>query len=120
MADRMLLISWRGTIPGREGRALAVFDEAMGILGRAQQDGRLESFDVTLMEPNGELDGYIQVHGTAEQISALRSNEEFMRNTVDAQLCVDGLRHLEGSTNERVGTLMTMFGEAVAKVPQLA
>ena len=120
MADRVLFVGWEETVRGAEERALEVFNEALGILGRMQQDGRIESFDVTLLGPNGGLDGYIEIHGTAEQITAVRSDEEFMRNTVNASLVVDGLRHIEGYTNEGVAQMMGMYQEAISKVPQRA
>ena len=55
MADRVLFISWRMVVRGREERALEVFNEALGLYGRMQQEGRIERFDVVLLEPNGEL-----------------------------------------------------------------
>ena len=120
MADRALFVGWREPARGLEERALGVFNEAMGILGRKQQEGQIESFDVVLLEPNGELDGYITVQGSAEQITALRADPEFQRNTVDATLSVNGIRHIEGYTNEGVATQMAMYQEAISKVPQRA
>ena len=118
MADRVLFISWGTTVPGREERALEVFNDAVGICGRMQQEGRIESFDVVLFQPNGDLNGYIQMHGSAEQIAAVHEDEEFQRNTADASLVVDKLRHIDGATNEEVARQMTMFQESIARVPQ--
>jgi hypothetical protein len=120
MADRMLLLTWNEPARGLEARALEVFNEALGILGRKQQDGAIESFDVALLGPNSYLSGFMSIKGSAEQITALRSDEEFMRNTVDASLCVDGIQHLEGYCNEGVATQMAMYQEAIGKVPQRA
>ena len=99
---------------------MEVFNEAMGILGRMEQEGRIERFDVVLLAPSSELAGYIQIHGTAEQIVAVREDQEFLRNTVDATLCVEGLRHIEGFTNEGVARQMEMYQEAVARLPQMS
>jgi hypothetical protein len=120
MADRVLFISWGEVVRGSEERAIEVFNEALGILGRKQQDGAIEGFDVALLAPNREIAGYIQVMGSAEQIAALRSDEEFMRNTVDASLAVDGISHIDGYTNEGIAAQMAMFQAAAAKVPQRA
>jgi hypothetical protein len=120
MADRLLFISWGQPVRGAEERALEVFNDALGILGRMQQDGRIEKFDAVLLRPNGEIDGYIEVRGTAEQIATVHDDEEFLRNTVEAGLCVDRIRHIDGYANEGVAHMMTMFQEAVAKVPQRA
>jgi hypothetical protein len=120
MADQMLFISWGAPVRGREERALEVFNESVGLLGRMQQDGRIESFDVTLLQPNGELNGYMQVHCSADQLAALRTDDEFMRNTVNASLIVENLRHVEGFTNEAVARQMAIYQDAVSRVPQTA
>ena len=118
MADRVLLISWGSAVPGREERALEVFNEAIGICGRMQQEGRIEKFDVVLLQPNGDLNGYIELHGSAEQIAAVHEDEEFQRNTVDASLIVNNLRHVDGVTNEEIARQMSMYQEGVGRVPQ--
>lgn len=120
MADRVLFIGWGSPVRGSEERGLEVFNEALGLLGRMQQDGRIEGFDVTLLNPNANLNGYIVARGTVEQIDALRHDEEFRRNSIDAALIVEDLRHIEGYTNEGVAREMAMYQEAVAKVPQRA
>jgi hypothetical protein len=83
-----------------------------------QQEGRIEKFDVVLLQPNGELNGYIEIHGSAEQIAAVHEDDEFQRNTVDASLVVDNLRHIDGATNEEIARQMAMYQEGVARVPQ--
>jgi hypothetical protein len=118
MADRALVISWGDTVPGREERALEVFNEALGICGRMQQDGRIESFDVVLLTPNGDISGYIEMHGSAAQVAAVSEDEEFQRNTADASLIVQKLRHVVAFTNEAVAQQMAMYQDAIGKVPQ--
>lgn len=118
MADRVLFISWGTPVRGREERGVEVFNEALGICGRMQQEGRIESFDVVLLEPNGDMNGYMEIHGSADQIAAFQEDEEFQRNTIDASLIVDDLRHVVGSTNEEIARQMSMYQESVARVPQ--
>jgi hypothetical protein len=120
MADRMLFIGWGAPVRGMEERGLEVFSDALGLLGRMQQEGRVESFDVALLEPNGNLNGYVAVHGSVEQINALREDEEFRRSTADALMIVENLRHIAGYTNEGVARQMAIWQEAITKVPQRA
>jgi hypothetical protein len=120
MADRVLFIGWGASVRGLEARGLEVFNEALGLLGRMQQDGRIEGFDVVLLEPNGSLNGYVQVKGTADQIAAVRADEEFRRSTMDATMIVDDLRHIEGFTNEGIAAEMALYQDAIARVPQRA
>lgn len=120
MADRVLLVTFGQAVRGAEERSLEVFNEALGLVGRMQQDGRIEGFDVVLLEPNGDLGGYIAVRGSAEQIADVREDEEFQRNTADASLIVDNLRHIQGYTNEGVAKQIELYQAAIAKVPQRA
>jgi hypothetical protein len=120
MADRMLFIGWGNPVRGAEERALEAFNDALGLLGRMQQDGRIEGFDVALLAPNADLGGYIAVQGSAEQIDGVRADEEFQRNTLNSQLAVEGIRHIEGYTNEGVAGQMALFQEAISRVPQRA
>ena len=116
MADRMLMITWGAVARGQEKRALECFNESLGILGRRQQAGEIESFDVALMQPNGALDGYMVVKGSAAQIMALRESDDFRRNTVQASLCVDDVRHIDGYCDQGVAEAMAMFTEAIEGV----
>jgi hypothetical protein len=121
MADRMIHISWGENVAGREERGLEVFNEAVGLYGRMQQEGRIESFDVALMVPNGgHIDGYIALRGSAEQLAAVREDQEFQRNMVDASLIVHDLCVADAYTNEGVATQMAMYQEAIGRVPQMA
>src|SRR3977135_1387600 len=96
MANRLLFLSWGASVPGREERGLEVFNEALGLYGRMQQDGRIESFDVVLFDPNGGQNGYMELRGTSGQLSAVRADEEFRRVTIDAALVVENLRLIDG------------------------
>jgi hypothetical protein len=120
MADRVLFIGWSTPVRGREERGLEVFNDAIGLLGRMQQDRRIEKFDVVLLGPNGDLNGYIEVHGSSAQLSALREDGEFQRNSADASLVVNGLRHIDGYTNDGVARQMALYQDSLARVPQRA
>lgn len=118
MADRVLFIGWGEGVPGREERGLEVFNEALGLFGRMQQEGRIEQFDVVLLGPNSDLGGYIELHGSAEQLAQVRDDDEFLRNTADAGLVVKGLRHIDGYASEGVARIMEVYRQSLAKVPQ--
>ena len=120
MADRVLFISWGGNVVGREERGLEVFNEAMGLYGRMQQEGRIESFDVALLNPGTGLDGYIGLHGSADQLAKLRDAEDFRRMLYDAAMIVEDLKMADGYTNAGIAREMEMYQEAISKVPQNA
>jgi hypothetical protein len=119
MADRMLFVGWGATIAGREERALEVFNESIGFYGRCQQEGRIEGFDVILLEPHGGgLQGYVELHGSADQLSALREAEDFQRLLTDASLIVAELGVVSGFANEGVARQVGIYRDAIAQVPQ--
>lgn len=120
MADRVLFISWGETVPGREERGLEVFNETVGMYGRMQQDGRIESFDVVLLNPSTGIDGYLELHGSAQQLAALREDEEFQRGLFDASLIVRELKLADGYTGAGIAKQIEMYQEAMSKVPQSA
>lgn len=120
MADRVLFISWGSSVAGREERGLEVFNESIGLYGRLQQEGRIESFDVALLNPSEGIDGYIQLHGSAAQLAAVREDDDFRRTLFDATLIVNNLSMVDGVTGEGIAGEMAMYQEAVSKVPQMA
>ena len=71
MADHVLFISWNTPVRGAEQRGLEVFNETLALYGRMQQEGRIERFEVMLFEPNTQINGCIQIFGSAEQLAAL-------------------------------------------------
>ena len=75
---------------------MEVFNEAVGMLGRKQQEGAIDSFDVCLLAPNGQLGGFMVIKGIRRADRGAALDEEFMRNTVDAELSVEGISHIEG------------------------
>jgi hypothetical protein len=116
MADRLLVISWGEIVRGREERAIAVFNETVGVYGRKVQDGELERFDVRLLGATSAIGGYFEIEGTSEQLRALKDDPWFQRNMAEAQLLVDGLRIAEGYCNEAVAEQMALYAEAIQKV----
>ncbi len=117
MADRALFVGFGEPVRGREERAIEVFNEWVGMLGRMQSEGRIEGMDVTLLDPHGgDLGGFFQIHGSAEQCAALMNDDEFRRAVVDATMIVDKFGVVPAVTGEGVSREMQMYGEAVAKV----
>ena len=117
MADRALFVGFGQPVRGREERAIEVFNEWVAMCGRMQSDGRIESMDVTLLDPHGgDLGGFFMLHGSDEQCAALPSDEEFRRAMIDAGLIVENLGFVPAVTGEGVAREMEMYNEAVTKV----
>jgi hypothetical protein len=120
MADRVLFLSWGTPARGREERGLETFNDAVGLYGRLQQDGRIESFDVVLLEPNGGIEGYMVLKGSREQMNDVRADQEFQRIVTEAALVVDDMRVVEGACNDGISNQMEMYREAISSMPTTA
>ena len=120
MADRMLFIGWGTPVRGREERGLEVFNESIGLYGRMQQEGRIEKFNVVLLDPSPGLEGYVELHGSAEQLGAVRVSQDFRGMLADASLIVDDIRIIDGFVNDGIAREMELYRDSVAKVPQTA
>jgi hypothetical protein len=120
MADRLLCITWGAPVRGREERSLDVFNEAVGYYGRCQQEGKIEKFDVVLLSPNANMAGYMELHGTPEQLNALREEDEYRRLLLDAAMICEDLCVVEGSTGAGIARDIELFMGAASRVPQTA
>jgi hypothetical protein len=110
MADAGLFIGWGPPVHGREKQGLDVFNEAVQWYGQLQQDGRIESFEVALLEPHGgDLGGFILARGSQEQMSELRNSEDFERITTRASLIVDNVGVVGAYVNEGLARAMGIY-----------
>jgi hypothetical protein len=117
MAERAVFIGFGVPVRGREERAVAVFNDFVALFGRMTGDGRIESMDVTLLDPHGgDLGGFFMVHGTAEQCASLINDDEFRRATIDAGLIVENFGVVGAVAGEAVGGMMGLYVDAVAKL----
>ena len=86
-----------------------MFAEALAYYGKAEQDGRIESHETVLLGPHGgDLGGFILARGSADQIAALRAEDEFERVTTRAALVV-----------QRVGVVDAALGDGLEDAIQV-
>lgn len=117
MADAGLFIGWGAPIQGREAKGLEVFNETIAFWGRLQGEGRIESFEVALLEPHGgDLEGFMMVRGSSEQMSALRTDEEFERVLTRATLVVQGVGSVGALIGEGLARGVGIYQEAVGDI----
>jgi hypothetical protein len=115
MADAGLFIGWGEVVRGREERALEVFNETLEYYGHLQSDGRLEDFEVALLDPHGgELQGYAMLRGSEDQIDAVRRDEDFQRLMARAALVVDDLGVIGASIGEGLGRSIAIYQDQLA------
>jgi hypothetical protein len=114
MPDSGLFIGWGKVVRGREGPAVDSFNETVGYLGQLQGDGRIEDFELCFLDPHGgDLDGFMLLRGSAEQMDAVRRDEEFQHHMLRADLFVDNLGVIGAALGERIAQQMALYQEEV-------
>jgi hypothetical protein len=117
MAEAGLFIGWGQVVRGREDRALEIFNETVELYGQMQSDGRIESFDLALLEPHGgELAGYAMLRGSDAQIDAVRHDEDFRRVMQRADFLVDGLGLVPALVGDGLAQGIAIYQEEMAAV----
>jgi len=117
MADAGLFVGWGEVVRGREDRALDVFNETLELYGQMQSDGRIESFEVCLLEPHGgELAGFVLLRGSEEQIDVVHRAEDFERVMTKASLVVDDLGVIPALMGASLARGMAIYQEEIAVV----
>jgi hypothetical protein len=115
MADAGLFIGWGAVAHGREERALEVFNETIGFYGRLQEDGRIESFEVSLLQPHGgDLAGFALLRGSEQQIDAIQHDDEFERLMTRASFIVENLGIVPAAIGEGVARQVGIFEAEVS------
>jgi hypothetical protein len=114
MADAGLFIGWGQVVRGREGPAVESFNDTVGFLGRLQEEGRIESFELCFLDPHGgDLDGFMLLRGSTEQMHAVHDDEEFLRHVQRATLVVDNFGVVYATLGEAIGRQMAMYQEQI-------
>ena len=115
MAEAGLFIGWGQVVRTREQRALEVFNESMEYYAGLAEGGKIESWEVVLLEPHGgDLAGFVLLRGTTDQITAVLSDEEFERRTTRADLIVEGLGTVGALVGEGIARGMGIYQEEIA------
>ena len=115
MADAGLFIGWGEVVRGREDRALDGFNETLEYCGQLQSDGRIEDFEVALLDPHGgDLLGYLMLRGSEDQIDGVRRDEDFIRLMTKASLLVENLGIIPASIGAGLARAMSIYQEELA------
>ncbi|WP_068273612.1 hypothetical protein [Aldersonia kunmingensis] len=117
MASGALFVGWGEPVHGREKAALEIFNTSMEYWGRLQADGKIESFDVALLEPHGsDLGGFVLIRGTREQIDTLQHDEEWRRLIAAVRLRVEGVGAVDAIVDERLLAEIGYYQDAVSEI----
>ena len=117
MADHGLFIGWGAPVYGREEKGLSVFAESIEYYGKLQGEGRIESFEAALLDPHGgDLEGFVLVRGTRQQMADLRGDPEFRRLVTRASLIIQSLGIVDAVLGDELGREIGVYQEAAQEM----
>jgi hypothetical protein len=116
MADYGVANTWVDVKPGREKQAMELFGTVTMQYEQAVKDGRLDSWDVILFEPNGAPGapgGAFRAYGTQDQVETFIRSDEFAESASRAQVLLTGFGYRRFIMNDalmkEMGTFATVL-----------
>lgn len=117
MADSALFIGWGLPVRGREAKAIAVFNESVQYWSNLQQQGKIESLEVALLEPHGgDLGGFALLRASPEQLASLKASEDFQRSLARAGLIVENLGVVQANLGQALIAQMAMYQQQIGEL----
>lgn len=117
MADAGIFVGFGGTVRGREGQAVELFNEVLAYYAGLQDEGEIESFEPVFLEPHGgDLQGFVLIRGDAEKLASLRVSEEFTQFSIRAGLIVDNFGVVGADLAGRLQRQMAFFSEQIGAI----
>lgn len=117
MAEAALCTTFGEPVPGREKQALKIYGDTVEYYTRLQQEGKIERFDVTIIGPTGgQVNGFIVVRGTANQVDTLRRTKEFQQMINSVQLVASHTSVHDAYVDEGLAQIMSQYQEVVDRL----
>jgi hypothetical protein len=117
MADFGLFVGFGFPVRGREQKATQVFNEAVDLWTRWQQEGKIESWDAVFLEPHGgDLGGFFLIRGERDKIAQARASDDLQRVATRAQLIVEGFGVVGAQMGGQIGSQMELFLQSAGEL----
>ena len=114
MAAAALFIGFGQPARAREPQALDLLNEVLGLCSELRATGHIESFEPVLLEPHGgDLNGFLLVRGSPEQLAALRARDDFRRAVARAGLVLDGFGVVDAHIGEGLDARLSVYEQQV-------
>lgn len=110
MADSGILVGWDRVAPGEDVGAVELWGEITVYLARMHAEGLVDSHEPVLLGAHGgDLNGFILIRGSQENLHRVRNSEEFLQLVVKANKKLLGFRVLRAHFGSEVQKLMRIF-----------
>jgi hypothetical protein len=117
MSKGSLIVGWGEIIPGREKAAQRTLKSAMQYCVRLQQEGKIDRFEVVILEPHGsDLNGFVLITGDKGTIAQLRTENEFVSVMIGVQLVHRNVRVVGAYVGAALQSLFAIWDEQEDKL----
>ena len=114
MAAAALFIGFGQPARAREPQALDLLNEVLALYSELAETGQIESFEPVLLDPHGgDLNGFLLIRGSREQIIALRAREDFQRTVARAGLVLEGFGVVDAHIGEGLDARLSIYEQQV-------
>ena len=112
------VVSWSGTVPGREGKALEAFTDFLTYWAKRATDGKNQEAE-PFFASDGRR-GFAIIRGPSDSLMDALESEEYERILTKAQLTVQELNtDLYYTGDEEVQRAISIFGETAGELGYL-
>ncbi len=117
MAKSAIFIGWHRPIPGRETVCFHIFKEFFSFMTKAQEGGKIDSFEPAILAPHGgDLGGFVFIRGDKAGLDAIRNTEDWRKFEIEGNMNVLGLGIVEAMVGIEFQARMTRFEAEAAHV----
>ncbi len=112
-----LVLGWNRAVPGRESACAELFGTITQYWDRQQKQGKITGWEpVFLTQHGGDMNGFVLVRGTQQNLDAIQHDEEFIENNMRAAHCLQNF----GVVQAYVGmpTIQDMMQRWMKTVPR--
>lgn len=110
MADRVLLLGWNRTVPGREQQAMQLFQKTMEFNAKLQSENRIEGFDAVILDAHGgDLNGFMILKGDSDKLVEIQADDAFIELTIEAGYCLQDFGVIVGSTGDGIKNILSRW-----------
>jgi len=118
MSNAAIVVMWGAHIPGRELKALGLFEEAVQYYAKLKEKGEIDSAEpVILRNPGADLAGLTIIRGDREKLHRIQNSPEARRFDNRSGLLLHNFKTMEAFIGDG---LQPMIAEWASVVKELA
>jgi len=117
MSNAAIVVMWGPPIPGRELKALELFQEAMQFYAKLKEKGEIESVEpVILRNPGADLSGFTIIRGDREKLLKMQDSLEARRFDARSGLLLHNFKTVEAFIGDGLQPMMTEWASVVKEL----